>query len=208
MLNKYIAHIRLRAVQDNATNVWQWAIQRTLARLGNDLFIFGWHVFFAWLPSLPGRQIRRVVLKLCLGACGSGVSVGDNVHIEYPARIRLGNNVWIGRNCHISGAGGIQIGNDVLLAHSTMIETAGHAIVEGQLYRETAIVYSPVQIGNNTWCGTRTTILYGTTIGQNVVVAAGAVVTSNVPDNCIVGGVPAKLIRTLDWPDTPSNLPH
>lgn len=197
MFTKFIGHIRLRAQQENAGNVFAWAVQRFLSRAGNDLFIFFWRVLFGWLPSLPGRWVRRMVLKAILADCGRGLQVGENVHIEYPRRIRLGDNVWFGRNCHISAPGGITLGNDVLIAHDSCLETAGHEINPLKLFREAKIIYGPIIIGNNTWLGTRTTVLYNTTIGSNVVVAAGAVVNKNIPDSVIYGGVPAKKIRDL-----------
>jgi maltose O-acetyltransferase len=195
MFTKFITHIRLRAQQEKANNVLSWAVDRFLARAGNDLFIFFWHLLFAWLPSLPGRWVRRVVLKAILAECGRGLQIGENVHIEYPRRIRLGNNVWFGRKCHISAPGGITLGNDVLIAHDSCLETAGHDIDPKKLFREARIIYGPITIGNNTWLGTRTTVLYNTTIGSNVVVAAGAVVNKDIPDNVIYGGIPARKIR-------------
>jgi len=194
-MTNMISHIRHRASQENAKNVSLWALNRILARLGNDFFIFTWRVFFSWLPSMPGRWIRRVVLKLCLAESGVGLEIGEDVHIEYPRRMRLGNNVWFGRKCHISAPGGITIGNDVMIAHDTCLETAGHDIDPSQLLRKAKIVYGPITIGNNCWLGTRTTVLYNTTIGNNVIVAAGAVVVKDIPENCVYGGIPAKKIK-------------
>lgn len=195
MFIKFIAHVRMRAQQENAQSILDWAINRFFERAGNDLFIFLWRALFAWLPSLPGFWVRRIVLKVALAKCGRGLQVSEDVHIEYPRRICLGDNVWVGRNCHISAPGGITLGNDVLIAHDSCLETAGHDINPLKLFREAKIIYGPIIIGNNTWLGTRTTVLYNTTIGSNVVVAAGAVVNKNIPDSVIYGGVPAKKIR-------------
>lgn len=195
MFTKFIAHIRSRAQQENAGNVLAWAVNRFFSRAGNDLFIFFWRALFAWLPSLPGLWARRIVLKAILAKCGRGLQVSEDVHIEYPRRICVGDNVWIGRKCHVVAPGGITLGNDVLIAHDSCLETAGHDIDPKKLFREAKIIYGPITIGNNTWLGTRTTVLYNTTIGSNVVVAAGAVVIKDIPDNVIYGGVPARKIR-------------
>lgn len=208
MFRQFIEHVQMRAKQNNAKSTWRWMVSRIVARLGNDLFIFLWRMLFAWLPSLPGKWVRRIVLSIVLKECGKGIKVGENVHIEYPRRIHIGNNVRINRNCHLSGAGEIYIADHVMLAHRTIIETAGHEIVSGELFHKTPIIYGKVKIGSNTWCGTRTTILYNTNIGKNSVIAAGAVVITDIPSNVIAGGVPAKVIRELTINNSNETTPN
>ena len=114
---------------------------------------------------------------------GKNIHVGDyflanyNVTILDIAEFRAGNNVWIGPN--------------------TLITTINHPLSpKGR--REHLGIAKPIHIGNDVWIGGNCTILPGVTIGNNVVVAAGAVVTKNVPDNSLIGGIPAKIIRELE----------
>ena len=99
-----------------------------------------------------------------------------NVTILDIAEFRAGNNVWIGPN--------------------TLITTINHPLnPKGR--REHLGIAKPVKIGNDVWIGGNVTILPGVEIGNNVVVAAGAIVTKNIPDNSLFGGVPAKFIKNL-----------
>ena len=84
-----------------------------------------------------------------------------------------------------------------MIGPNTLITTVGHPL--SALERRDYMAYAkPVRIGNDVWIGGNVTILPGVTIGNNVVVAAGAVVTKDIPDNTLVGGVPAKKIRDLE----------
>ena len=114
---------------------------------------------------------------------GKNLHVGDyflanyNVTILDIEEFRAGNNVWIGPN--------------------TLITTINHPLSpKGR--REHLGIAKPVMIGNDVWIGGNCTILPGVKIGNNVVVAAGAVVTKDVPDNCVVGGVPARKIKDIE----------
>ena len=114
--------------------------------------------------------------------CGKNIHVGDyflanyNVIILDIAKFRAGNNVWIGP--------------------STLITTINHPLnPKGR--REHLGIAKPITICNDVWIGGNVTILPGVNIGNNVVVAAGAVMTKDVPDNSLIGGVPAKIIREL-----------
>lgn len=91
----------------------------------------------------------------------------------------------------------MKIGDYVMIGPNTLIATVNHPMSPKQ-HRQKMAQGTPVTIGNDVWIGGNCTILPGVTIGNNVVVAAGAVVTKDVPDNCLVAGVPAKVIRKLD----------
>jgi acetyltransferase-like isoleucine patch superfamily enzyme len=94
------------------------------------------------------------------------------------------------------GNGGIEIGDHVLIANNSILTTVNHKIGEG-LYRGNQVT-GKITVGNNVWIGANATILPGVSIGENSIVGAGGVVTKDVPANTIVGGVPAKLIRTIE----------
>lgn len=158
------------------------------------------------LKSMIGRifnQIstswRRIYWSRRLGAFGIGANIYPSVQIYSPKHVRLGRNSVINGFVHIWGAGGVEVGDDSLIAAHTVITSQTHtvdALQKGQRYRETLEVY-PVRIGKNVWIGSNVTILPGIEIGDNAIVAAGAVVTKSVPSNTLVAGVPARAIRVL-----------
>ena len=90
----------------------------------------------------------------------------------------------------------VRCGNDVWIGPNTLITTIGHPLNPAGRRKHLGTA-KPVTIGNDVWIGGNVTILPGVNIGNNVVVAAGAVVTKDVPDNSLVGGIPAKLIKEL-----------
>jgi acetyltransferase-like isoleucine patch superfamily enzyme len=109
--------------------------------------------------------------------------------------IRVGRNVFINQNCTMYDLGGIDIADDVMIGPNVSIITSSHPLEPSQ--RRAFVIAKPVVIGRNVWLAAGATILGGVTVGENSVVAAGAVVTRNVPRNSLVGGNPAKLIRSI-----------
>lgn len=107
----------------------------------------------------------------------------------------IGTNVFINQGCHFMDIGGITIGDDVMIGPKVNLVSAGHPLEPAQ--RRRGIVAKPITIGNNVWIGAAATILPGVTIGDNAVVAAGAVVSRSVSANTLVAGVPAKVLRHL-----------
>ena len=111
---------------------------------------------------------------------------GKNIHI--------GKNVFFNMGCKFQDQGGIFIGDGALIGHNVVLATLNHA--KSPMDRATMIP-APIHIGKRVWIGSNATILPGVTIGDGAIVAAGAVVTRDVPDNTIVGGVPASVMRSL-----------
>ncbi len=108
--------------------------------------------------------------------------------------ITLGKSVFINSGCQFQDQGGITIGDYVLIGPKTVIATLNHGFVPEE---RGALDPKPVKIGERVWIGANVTVLPGVTIGENAIVAAGAVVTKDVPPNTIVGGVPAKQIGVV-----------
>ena len=125
-------------------------------------------------------------------------NIGENSRVMPPLTVVRGNNVKIGHNVVIMNnslfmaAGGITIEDDVMVAANVQLISNNHDLYDHQI-----LTCKPVHLKRNCWIGAGATILPGVTIGENSVVAAGAIVTKDVEDNTVVGGNPAKLIKRL-----------
>lgn len=112
------------------------------------------------------------------------------------SHITIGNNVGIGEFTYIGGAGGVTIGDDVIVGQYLSIHPENHNYEYSDLLiREQGVSRRGINIGQNCWIGSKVTILDGVTIGSGCVIAAGSVVTKSFPNNVIIGGVPAKVIK-------------
>lgn len=130
-----------------------------------------------------------------------GKPVGERFMVIPPfstdcgLNITVGNNVFINQGCHFMDMGGLTIGDDVMIGPKVTLVTAGHPVSPAE--RRQGIVMKPIVIGNNVWIGAAATILPGVTIGDGAVVAAGAVVSRDVPANTMAAGVPARVLKQL-----------
>ncbi len=115
-------------------------------------------------------------------------------HTDCGKNIHIGKNVFINMGCKFQDQGGIFIDDGALIGHNVVLATLNHA--KSPKNRGT-MVPAPIHIGKNVWIGSNATILPGVTIGDGAIVAAGAVVSRDVPENTIVGGVPARVLRHL-----------
>ncbi|MFP5277212.1 MAG: sugar O-acetyltransferase [Acidobacteriota bacterium] len=111
------------------------------------------------------------------------------------AEIRVGRNVFVNQNCTFYDLGGLTIGDDVMIGPNVSLITSGHGIEPSQ--RRSYVTASPIVIERNVWIAAGATIIGGVTVGENSVVAAGSVVTRDVPPNTLVGGNPARMIRSI-----------
>lgn len=109
--------------------------------------------------------------------------------------IRVGRNVFINQNCTFYDLGGLDIGDDVMIGPNVSLITSSHPIEPSQ--RRNGVIAKPIVIGKNVWIAAGATIIGGVTVGENSVVAAGSVVTRDVPPNTLVGGNPARVIRSI-----------
>jgi acetyltransferase-like isoleucine patch superfamily enzyme len=110
--------------------------------------------------------------------------------------IRVGRNVFVNQNCTFYDLGGLDIADDVLIGPNVSLITASHALEPSQ--RRAVTIGRPIVIERNVWIAAGATVIGGVTIGENSVVAAGSVVTKNVPPNTLVGGNPARIIRSIE----------
>ena len=109
--------------------------------------------------------------------------------------IRVGRNVFINQNCTFYDLGGLDIADDVMIGPNVNIITTSHPLDPAQ--RRAVTIGKPIVIGRNVWIAAGATIIGGVTIGENAVVAAGSVVTKDVPPNTLVAGNPAQVIRLI-----------
>ena len=110
-------------------------------------------------------------------------------------RIRLGERVFINQNCTMYDLGGIEIGDDVMIGPNVSLITSGHPLEPSR--RRDGVTAAPIVIGRNVWIAAGVTVIGGVTIGDNSVVAAGSVVTRDIPPDCLAGGNPARVIRAI-----------
>ena len=106
----------------------------------------------------------------------------------------IGKNVFINSGCKVQDQGGIEIGDGTLIGHNVVLATLNHALAPE---RRGDLIPRPIRIGKNVWIGSNAVILPGVTSGDGAVIAAGAAVTKDVPENSVVGGVPARVLRTI-----------
>lgn len=109
--------------------------------------------------------------------------------------IRVGRNVFVNQNCTFYDLGGLNIADNVMIGPNVSIITTSHPLEPSQ--RRTTTIGKPIVIERNVWIAAGATIVGGVTVGENSVVAAGAVVTRDVPPNTLVGGNPARVIRAI-----------
>ena len=114
-------------------------------------------------------------------------------YTDFGKHIKFGKNIFINIGVMFTDLGGITIEDKVLIGPGAKLLSVNHSI---DPEKRRGIIASPILIKENAWIGANATILPGVTVGKNSIVAAGAVVTEDVPDNVIVGGVPAKIIKS------------
>jgi acetyltransferase-like isoleucine patch superfamily enzyme len=117
---------------------------------------------------------------------------------KYGVGLTIGNNSAFGRFTEFGAAGGIEIGDDVIAGSYISFHSENHNFSDSSLLiRDQGVTSKGIKIGNNVWIGAKATFLDGAIIGNNCVVAAGAVVNGIFPNNVIIGGVPAKILKEI-----------
>lgn len=138
------------------------------------------------------EEYNRLVSELFMGNIGEGSRVMSPLTVVRGNRVKIGRNVVVMNNSLFMAAGGITIEDDVMVAANVQLISNNHDLYDHQI-----LTCKPVRLKRNCWIGAGATILPGITVGENAVVAAGAVVTKNVEDNTVVGGNPAKVIKRI-----------
>ena len=167
------AHLHMHEGADNARKI--------MAKINNS-----YH-------TMP--RLRELFAELTGQEIDENFGLFPPFYTDYGKNIKLGKGVFINEGCCFQDQGGIEIGDNALIGQQVVIATLNHDLAPD---KRANMIPAPVKVGNNVWIGAHATILAGVTIGDNAVVAAGAVVTKDVPANTVVGGVPAKVIREIE----------
>lgn len=157
-----------------------------------------------WFLSRPGIAATKIIcglvqtsqdkqLKLELGSCGTNVSIQLPVFFTQPENIHIGDNVAFAAYVHIWGAGGLTIGNRVMIGSHSAITTVTHDYNAEVMWN--TVVTKPIVIEDDVWIGTHAIILPGVKVGRGAVIAAGCIVTEDVPTGAIIAGVPGRLLK-------------
>ncbi|WP_437396173.1 sugar O-acetyltransferase [Flagellimonas lutimaris] len=144
--------------------------------------------------ATESKEVRDLLSQITGCEIDESVAVFTPLYINYGKHTKIGKNVFINFDCVFLDLGGITIEDGVLIAPKVSLLTEGHPISPDNRH---TLVPKPIHIKKNAWIGANATILYGVTIGENSVVAAGSVVSKDVPDNVVVGGTPAKIIKKI-----------
>lgn len=140
-------------------------------------------------------EVRALMAELIGQALDDGFVLIPPFYATGGTRTRIGRKVFINQNCTFYDLGGLTLGNDVMIGPNVSLITSGHPLEPAQ--RREGVTARPIRIGNNVWIAANVTVIGGVTIGDDAVIAAGSVVTRDVPPATLAGGNPARVIRQL-----------
>lgn len=153
------------------------------------VLILSWFADQVFLIGIEASYLRKLQLRLMKVSISGKIRLGHKIYIKCFGNLKLGNNCCIGSFTKIWNYSEVVFGDNFLGAGVLTINTGGHKVENLEPYSNSII------IGNNVWCGVNVTILGGVTIGNNAIIGANSLVTSNIPENCIAVGIPAKPIK-------------
>ncbi|ASG01749.1 sugar O-acetyltransferase [Vibrio anguillarum] len=145
--------------------------------------------------SYPDK--RAEIVKSLLGSTGNSIHIESTFNCDYGLNIHVGENFYANFGCVILDVAEVRIGENCFIAPQVGIYTATHPI--DPIQRNSGLEFAkPIRIGNNCWIGGHATINPGVTLGDNVVVASGAVVTKSFGSNVVIGGNPARVLKAIE----------
>ncbi len=139
-------------------------------------------------------EIREIMGRLIGKKVDDSFRMFPPFYTDFGKNITIGKDVFINSGCHFQDQGGIWIGDGTLIGHNVVLATINHDLNPEENRKNH---YAPITIGAHVWIGSNAAILPGVTLGDWAVVAAGAVVTQDVPPRTVVGGVPAKVLKVI-----------
>ena len=139
-------------------------------------------------------EVRGLLSKLFGYEVPQSLRVFPPLYADFGKNITVGENVFINACCHFQDHGGVMIGDGCQIGHNVVFATLNHGLAP----EERKSTYpAPIVLGRNVWVGSNATILQGVTIGDNVVIGSGSVVTRDIPSNVIAAGNPCRVLRPL-----------
>ena len=140
------------------------------------------------------EELRELFSELTGQQVDESFALFPPFHTDCGKNIQVGKRVFINMGCKFQDQGGIVIGDDTLIGHNVVLATLNHEMSPED---RGTMIPAPIHIGSRVWISANATVLPGVTVGDGAVIAAGAVVTKDVPRNTVVGGIPARVIRTI-----------
>ena len=140
------------------------------------------------------EELRELFSELTGKPVDEGFGLLPHFYTDFGKNISLGKNVFINAGCKFQDQGGIFLDDGALIGHGVILATLNHDM---DPEKRQQLHPAPIHIGKRVWIGANATICSGVTIGDNAVVAAGAVVIKDVPEDTVVGGVPAKILKKI-----------
>ncbi len=140
------------------------------------------------------EEMRALLSRITGTEIDESTAIFPPFHVNYGKHTKIGRNVFINFDCVFLDFGGITIEEGVFIAPKVSLLSEGHPLAPDDRH---SLTVGHIQIRRNAWIGAGATITQGVTIGEDAVVAAGAVVTKDVPTRTVVGGIPARVIKTL-----------
>ncbi|RDU58910.1 acetyltransferase [Helicobacter sp. MIT 14-3879] len=142
------------------------------------------------------EEVRAIFSEIIGKEVDSSVWIIPPFYVDFGKNIRVGKNFFMNQACTFMDRGGIIIGDDVFIAPKVCLTTINH---DFNPYNRQATFCKPIIIKDRVWIGINATICPGVTLGENSIIAAGSVVTKDVPPNAIVGGNPARVLKMLEF---------
>lgn len=140
------------------------------------------------------EELRALMSRLVGYRVDDGFRLFPPVYTDFGKNIKIGKDVFVNSGCCFQDQGGVTLGDGCLVGHNVVFATLDHDKCPSKRGDMTA---APIVVGKDVWIGAHATILKGVTIGDGAIVAAGAVVTRDVPPNTIAAGVPARVVKTI-----------
>ena len=144
--------------------------------------------------DLSNEEVRQIFSEIIGVEVDSSAWILPPFYTDFGRNIRIGKNFFMNQGCTFMDRGGISIGDDVFIAPRVCLSTINH---DFNPHNRQATFCKPIVIGNRVWIGINATICPGVSIGDNSIIAAGTVVTKDVPPNVLVGGNPARILREI-----------